>query len=150
MNARERIIELLRSTKRNGIENVISLLDSSDYFTVGCHSHHQYTGGMADHALQTLALAKRRGRRVPEDSLIIATLLHDICDINRFGKVKGHGWRSVELLTKHCGLEMTKDEWNAIRYHMKRKEDRPVRTSLELLVYTADKKSAKKGYGIAA
>jgi hypothetical protein len=45
---------------------------------------------------------------------------------------------------------MTKDEWNAIRYHMRRKEDRPVRTSLELLVYTADKKSAKKGYGIAA
>ena len=91
MNARERIIELLRSTKRNGIENVISLLDSSDYFTVGCHSHHQYTGGMADHALQTLALAKRRGWRVPEDSLIIATLLHDICDINRFG----NGWRSA-------------------------------------------------------
>ena len=150
MDVRTRIIELLRSTKRNGIENVISLLENSNYFTVGCHSHHRYTGGTADHALQTYELAKRRRRHVPADSLIIATLLHDICDINRYRALKGHGWRSVALLTIHCGLEMTSDEWNAIRYHMRSKEKRPVRTSLELAVYSADKKSASIGYGQAA
>lgn len=150
MDTRTRIIELLRSTNRKGIESVIKLLESSNYFTVGCHSHHHYTGGMADHALQTLALAKRRGWKVPEDSLIITTLLHDLCDISSFREIKGHGWRSAELLRKQCGLVMTKDEWNAIRYHMRRREDRPVRTSLELLVYTADKKSAEKGHGHAA
>lgn len=150
MDVRTRIIELLRSTKRNGIENVISLLENSNYFTVGCHSHHKYTGGMADHALQTYELAKKRRRRVQADSLIITTLLHDICDINVHREFKGHGWRSVALLTKHCGLELSTDEWNAIRYHMRRRDDRPVRTSLELAVYSADKDSASKGYGQAA
>ena len=150
MDVKSRIIELLRSTKRNGIENVISLLDNSDYFTVGCHSHHKYSGGMAQHALQTLEFAKRRGWNIPDDSLIITALLHDICDINRFRHVKGHGWRSVKLLTKYCGLALTQDEWNTIRYHMRSEDDRPVRTSLELAVFRADKKSAKKGYGLAA
>ena len=148
MNTKTRITDLLRSTKRKGIENVISLLENSNYFTVGCHSHHQYAGGMADHALQTWRFAKRRAWKIPEDSLIITTLLHDICDINSVHEIKGHGWRSAELLTKYCGLVMSRDEWNAIRYHMRCRSERPIRTALELAVYTADKKSASKGYGV--
>ena len=142
MNARERIIGLLRSTKRNGIENVISLLDSSDYFTVGCHSHHQYTGGMADHALETLNIARMTARGIPEDSLIICCLLHDLCDIYGHWRYKGHGQRSADLAAKHCGLKLSKDEWNAIRYHMRIGPKRPDNTALGRAVYYADKTSA--------
>lgn len=147
MNSKEQIVGLLRSTQRNGIENVIALLEDSDFFTVGCHSHHKYIGGMADHALQTLALARRRGWKIPQDSLVITCLLHDICDINRYREVRNHGSRSATLLTKFCNLELSQDEWNAIRYHMKRRRHRPVRSPLELAVYTADKRSADRKHG---
>ena len=144
MDTRQTIIELLRNTGRKGIENVIELLENSNFFSIGCHSHHKYEGGLADHALETLSIARRRCRNVSDESIVIASLLHDLCDINRYRKIKGHGWRSAELLTKICHLEMSTDEYNAVRYHMKDKYERPVRTSLELGVYTADKRSASK------
>lgn len=147
MDTRETIISLLRATGREGIENVISLIESSDFFSIGCHSHHTYPGGLADHCLQTLALARKHDSGIADESLVIASLLHDICDINRYRKLKGHGWRSAALLTRCCGLELTRDEWNAIRYHMRHRCERPMRTPLELAVYNADKKSAHKGRG---
>ncbi len=94
MDTKSLIINLLRSTGREGIENVINLLESSNFFTVKCHSHHKYTGGMAD------------------------------------------------LAAKHCGLKLSNDEWNAIRYHMRRGSKRPDNTALGRAVYYADKASA--------
>ena len=142
MNTKDQIINLLRSTNREGMENVINLLESSNFFTVKCHSHHKYTGGMADHALETLKIARMTARGIPEDSLIICCLLHDLCDIDGHSKYKGHGRRSAGLATKHCGLKLSKDEWGAIRYHMHREEKRPDHTPLGRAVYYADKASA--------
>ena len=142
MNTKTQIINLLLSTGREGIENVIKLLESSNFFTVRCHSHHKYTGGMADHALETLNIARKTSRGIPEDSLIICCLLHDICDIYGHWKYKGHGQRSADLVAKHCGLKLSKDEWNAIRYHMRRGYKRPDHTRLGMAVYYADKASA--------
>lgn len=147
MDTRKTIISLLRSTGREGIENVISLIENSNFFSIGCHSHHKYHGGLADHALQTLAIARQTGSGIADESLVITSLLHDICDINRYGKIKGHGFRSARLLTRLCGLKLSRDEWNSIRYHMRHRSERPLRTSLELAVYNADKKSAHKGRG---
>ena len=142
MNTKTQIINLLRSTNREGIENVINFLENSDFFTARCHSHHKYTGGMADHALETLNIARMTARGIPEDSLIICCLLHDLCDIDGHSKYKGHGRRSAGLATKHCGLKLSKDEWGAIRYHMHREEKRPDHTPLGRAVYYADKASA--------
>jgi HD superfamily phosphodiesterase len=145
MNTKTQIINLLRSTNREGIENVINFLENSDFFTARCHSHHKYTGGMADHALETLNIARMTARGIPEDSLIICCLLHDLCDIDGHSKYKGHGRRSAGLATKHCGLKLSKDEWGAIRYHMHREEKRPDHTPLGRAVYHADKISAITG-----
>ena len=142
MDTKTQIINLLRSTGREGIENVINLLESSNFFTVKCHSHHKYTGGMADHALETLNIARKTSRGIPEDSLIICCLLHDICDIYGHWKYKGHGQRSADLVAKHCGLRLSKDEWKAIRYHMRKGYKRPDHTRLGMAVYYADKASA--------
>ena len=142
MNTKTQIINLLRSTNREGMENVINFLENSDFFTARCHSHHKYTGGMADHALETLNIARMTARGIPEDSLIICCLLHDLCDIDGHSKYKGHGRRSAGLATKHCGLKLSKDEWGAIRYHMHREEKRPDHTPLGRAVYYADKASA--------
>ena len=143
MDTRQTIINLLRSTERKGIENVISLLENSNFFTVGSHSHHRYVGGTADHALETLKFARRHGRGVDENSLIITSLLHDICNIRGYRDIDGHGGRSASILKNVCHLELTTDECNAISYHMWKRHKRPVRSKLELAVFDADKKSAK-------
>ena len=142
IDTKTQIINLLRSTGREGIENVINLLENSNFFTVKCHSHHKYTGGMADHALETLNIARKRSPEIPEDSLIICCLLHDLCDIYGYREYKGHGQRSADLAAKHCGLKLSTDEWNAIRYHMRRGSKRPDNTALGRAVYHADKVSA--------
>ena len=144
MDTRKTITNLLRSTGRKGIENVISLLENSNFFTVGSHSHRRYEGGTADHALETLELARRHGKGVDENSLIITSLLHDICNISGYREFRKHGSRSVRILQDICHLELTTDEYNAICYHMRKRDERPVRSRLELVVYDADKKSAKR------
>ena len=146
MDTKTQIIDLLRSTNREGIENVITLLESSNFFTVKCHSHHKYTGGMADHALETLKIAQRMAGDVSQDSLIICCLLHDLCDISGHRNYTGHGQRSADLASKLCGLKLNKDEWNAIRYHMRHSSKRPDNTALGKVVYLADKASALKGF----
>lgn len=146
MSTKTKIINLLRSTNREGIENVITLLENSDFFSVPCHSHHRYTGGMADHALETYNLASKAARNIPKDSLIICSLLHDLCDIRGHRKYSGHGQRSADLASKHCGLKLSKDEWNAIRYHMRNSSKRPDHTPLGSAVFFADKASAVKGF----
>lgn len=146
MSTKTKFINLLRSTNREGIENVITLLENSDFFSVPCHSHHRYTGGMADHALETYEIARSMSNEVPEDSLIICSLLHDLCDIRGHRKYSGHGQRSADLASKHCGLKLSKDEWNAIRFHMRSASKRPDNTVLGRTVYLADKASAIKGF----
>lgn len=144
MDTRKTIIDLLHNTGRRGIENVVELLENSNFFTVGSHSHHRYEGGTADHALETLHFARHHGKGIDDESLIITCLLHDICNISGYREFRRHGSRSVKILQDVCHLEMTTDEQNAICYHMRKRDERPARSRLELAVYDADKKSAKR------
>lgn len=137
----QQIIELLRSTHREGIENVISWLNSEpSYFEVpAAEKHHDnHRHGLAIHSLavynEAVALWEKRSddfkKAYPMASLIIATLLHDVCkkDVYYIGedglshsnienKRKGHGLRSVQLLEEQ-GLVMTEAERQAIWWHM--------------------------------
>ena len=86
MTIKENIINRLRETKRENIENVIDYMEKNGFFEVGCHRHHRYSGGLADHVWQTYQLAmkeelddKRLHPNVSlldKDSLAISTLLH--------------------------------------------------------------------------
>ena len=138
---RTEIIELLRSTHRPGIENVITWLDTapSFYEASGARIHHDNVkGGLAYHTLKVYHLAKadRETRdaafktKYPLVSVIISALLHDVCkkdvyyidsDGNPTWNVenhrKGHGLRSVRLLEEQ-GLTLTPDERMAIWWHM--------------------------------
>ena len=152
---KEEFIELLRSTGREGVDDVIEGLEEMGFFTAPASSNHHLNteGGLLQHSLNTwhAALMMWEGmktlepgleREVRRDSVIIASLLHDVCksDIyrrsvkrrkNALGiwedsegyKVSyknfpmGHGEKSVILLLCN-GLEMTDDEMLAIRWHM--------------------------------
>jgi hypothetical protein len=152
---KEEFISLLRSTKREGVENVIEDLDDLGFFTAPASAgHHLNTaGGLVQHSLNTYraAMAVWNSMKpldpslendIKEDSIILASLLHDVCksDIyhrsvkkrkNAVGiwedsegyKVSyknfpmGHGEKSVIMLL--CsGLEMDDAEMLAIRWHM--------------------------------
>ena len=152
---KEEFLELLRSTKRDGIEDVITDLEELGFFTAPASAGHHLNveGGLVLHSINTCkaALAIWEGMKplepslateVKRDSIIIASLLHDVCksDIykrsvkkrkNSLGQWEdcegykvsykdfpmGHGEKSVILLL--CsGLDLSDDEMLAIRWHM--------------------------------
>ena len=42
MNIKENIINRLRETNRENIENVIAYMEGNGFFDRGCHRHHRY------------------------------------------------------------------------------------------------------------
>ena len=159
MEVKEKIIETLRNTKRENIETVISYMENNKFFEVGCHRHHKYQGGLADHAWQTYQLAKQletENKRVhpnvpllDPNSLAISALLHDFCDCHGMHHIHNHGYRSAQML-KEIGFHLSQDEFLAIRFHMslKDKKDHPLyedayHCHLRFIVHRADGKSAK-------
>lgn len=150
-NKRE-VIELLRSTKRDGIDGLLKVMEEGGYYTAKCHSHHHYVGGLMLHSLSTCRIALSKDSGLSRDSIIVCTLLHDLCDIKGYSEFGGHGERSMNIAIA-SGLNLSSGEKCAIRCHM-RKEHRiphgwddvlavPENKALYRLVYDADKSGAK-------
>lgn len=154
-NLKKLFIERLLSTKREGMENVISNLERLGFFTAPASTkfHLSIPGGLMLHSWnvcntalmlrdQMILMKPELQEKLPTDSVIIASLLHDVCKsdiyketlLNRkndqgfWEKVPGyeadcsnfpmgHGEKSVIMLIT-MGLKLTKDEMLAIRWHM--------------------------------
>ena len=95
MNNKEKIIELLKSTKRYGMEHLIEWMEINDFFNAPCSTQHHLCeeGGLAEHSLNVyelmsdLAIALCPGERSNiKNSIIICSLLHDIGKCGQFGK----------------------------------------------------------------
>ena len=154
---KQEFIELLRSTGREGIDDLIDYLDEgrNHFFTAPASVNHHlnFDGGLLEHSLNVchaalklreLAIAERPEleKQLKRDSVIIASLLHDICkaDIYRPTRKKkkdetgiwvevdsydidysnfpmGHGEKSA-MMALWAGLEITQEELLAIRWHM--------------------------------
>ena len=152
---KQQIIDLLRQTQRPGMEKVIDYLDKSPFFTApaSVNRHLNIDGGLACHPRNVRQVARRMAaqmievraelkEQLPDESIVIAALLHDICKSNIYRKITkyrkdeagrwepyegyeadsslfpaGHGEKSVIMLLQ-LGLQLTKDEILAIRWHM--------------------------------
>ncbi len=151
---RDEIVALLKSTGRDGIDDVIEWLDGAGFFVApaSASKHLCVEGGLARHSLNTCRAALLLWEHLQEieptlhnevkrDSVIIASLLHDVCKTDIYQKgIKrrkvlgvweeaegykvtyknfpmGHGEKSVILLLC-AGLEMYDEEMLAIRWHM--------------------------------
>lgn len=92
MTNRERFIELLRGTEREGIEETIKLLDELGFFEAPASSrfHLNQSGGLLEHSLNVYWVAMKvresmiekdtsLAEQLPEESVVIASLLHDTC-----------------------------------------------------------------------
>lgn len=138
------ILRLLRSTEREGMDGVIDYLNRSDFFQAHCHSHHRRIGGLAQHSLEACQYALSHREELPRSSVIIGTLLHDICTSHHADArgIRGHGNRSVDILRDICGLQLTSAESEAIRLHMQGSAPEMRTNRLARLVWLADKVSA--------
>ena len=87
---KEEFIELLRSTKREGIENLLNFLEKSDFYTAPASTrfHGNYAGGLVEHSMKVYEIlvdkVKNSSKKieVSEDTLKIVALLHDVCKAN--------------------------------------------------------------------
>lgn len=124
LSNRGKIIELLKSVNRDGIDTLIKFMDKSKYFFCwGSLKHHKYVGGLAEHSLGVYNLAISHNKdNCPKDSVIIASLLHDMCkvyyDFPPEHQYNGHGSKSVKIIENFVGFRLTDEERRAIRFHL--------------------------------
>ena len=123
---RKLITEELVATKREGVEKLIDLMDKYGFFEATSSSHDTSGGGTANHSLWCLWFARQKcglisrdtqDDGIPEDSLVLVCLCHDICNCS-YPNIKGteHGSRSMEIL-KRSGCAFTDEELDAIASH---------------------------------
>lgn len=95
MENKERFIELLRSTEREGIEDLIEWLETTDFYVAPASTkfHGNYKGGLLEHSLNVYdtlkdevsnIMAKTEKINIEQDSIILVALLHDLCKVNLY------------------------------------------------------------------
>ena len=122
--------------------------ESTDFFTAPASTrfHGDHEGGLLEHSLKVYEILNEKLKHtpiemnIPDDTIKIAALLHDICKVN-FYKVSyrnaknelgvwekvpyytiedtipyGHGEKSVMMITEY--MKLTVEEKYAIRWHM--------------------------------
>ena len=101
MSTKEEILKLLDATDREGIDEVMDWMNQSDFFVAPASTnfHGNYEGGLAEHSINVYTAAMRLRatavslnpsleERLPQDSIAIATLLHDICKADVYKETK--------------------------------------------------------------
>ena len=138
---KNKFTELLKSTSREGIDNLINWLENeTDFFTAPASTkyHLAKEEGLLEHSLNVYEELKKEYGTTP--STIITALLHDVCKANYYkvsyknvknidGKWEqvpyyitddefpiGHGEKSLILIQRFINL--TNQEIYAIRWHM--------------------------------
>lgn len=143
--------ELLLSTGRTGIDRLVEFIRKSDFYKAPASTrfHSCHEGGLLEHSLNVYkclnekknnVIWKETLEKIPESSLIISALLHDLCktyfyvadyknkknDKGVWEKVPyytiddkipyGHGEKSVMMVEEY--IKLTPTERYAIRWHM--------------------------------
>lgn len=121
-NIQETIENLLRATGREHVDQLLTIMRDYGYYSVGCHGHHRWRGGLAQHSLEVLLRMQRLNEsskvELPISSVVIVALLHDLCDIRAFKQYHRHGSRSVLIATREAEFKLYPMEYQAILWHM--------------------------------
>jgi hypothetical protein len=142
------ITELLLSTKREGIENMIDYLIKEGFFESPASTkfHGSYAGGLAEHSLKaynclinlpfnilTLAEDTMAGKKplpITPHGVVIACLLHDVCKLGayipvrdgkvpyRWNKAQPKGHAQLSIERIKKHIELEPVEAIMILYHM--------------------------------
>ena len=113
----KRIIDILKTLDRPGIDQVIEFMEENNYKGSRCYGHHKYAGGLVDHSLEVYNHMMQNCGELPKDSIIVCAFFHDLGKASKSTRqIKDHEGRSVRLLDK-CGFPLTAQERNAILTH---------------------------------
>ena len=145
---KERFLELLRETNRDGIEDLIKFLENSDFFKAPASTkfHGNYESGLLEHSLKVYDILENKVKNfdieltMNTNTLKIVALLHDICKTNfykidyRNAKNEQGIWEKVPYYTIDDTIpyghgeksvmmiteyiKLTPEEKYAIRWHM--------------------------------
>ena len=148
MENKERFLSLCRTVQREGMDRLLNWLEENDFYTCPASSkyHGAYPGGLLEHSLNVYDELKRLLNAYPEikvseESVVIASLFHDLCKVGFYTTEKrnrkndlgqwesydaytikekfcfgGHGSKSV-FLVQHF-IQLTPEEAVAINCHM--------------------------------
>lgn len=93
---KEKIKELLLSTKREGIEDLFDFMDKIGFFTAPASTqfHGAYEGALAEHSLNVYELANKLAKlwlskteyNKLKNSIVICAILHDLGKCGQFDK----------------------------------------------------------------
>lgn len=146
-----KIIELLKSTNRPGMDRLISWIETTDFFEAPASTkyHLHCKGGLAKHSLNVYERLKAKVDcglvNLKPETIIITSLLHDLCKANFYTLQKrnrkidgqwqeveewgvedkfpvGHGEKSCYLI-QSC-IRLSPEEYAMIRLHMGRESDK--------------------------
>lgn len=149
---KERFIKIYNTyIKREGADKLLDFLCTSDFFSAPASTrfHGAYPGGLCEHSINVYEclrdimdrprMKEVYGVTCSDESIAIASLLHDICKVNFYVETTrnvkengvwktvpyysiddrlpyGHGEKSVYIISGY--MKLTRDEAFAIRYHM--------------------------------
>ena len=159
---KEEFIELLKSTKREGVDEIINFLEKTDFFKAPASTrfHGNYEGGLLEHSMKVYEILKHKVKNsvidinVSDDTLIIVALLHDICKANyykvdfRNAKNERGEWEKVPYYTVDDTIpyghgeksvmmiteymKLTSEEKYCIRWHMGFTEPKELYSTISL------------------
>ena len=145
---KQEFINLLKSTNREGMENLIAFLEKTDFFTAPASTkfHGAFEGGLLEHSMKVYEILKDKAEnnvitaKFADDTIKIVALLHDICKANfykvdyRNAKNELGEWEKVPYYTIDDTIpyghgeksvmmlteyiKLTSEEKYAIRWHM--------------------------------
>jgi len=145
---KEQFLELLSSIQREGIDDLIKFIESTDFFKAPASTrfHGDFEGGLLQHSMKVYEILKEKLKNAPvqmnisEDTIKIVALLHDICKVNfykvdyRNAKNELGVWEKVPYYTVDDTIpyghgeksvmmiteymKLTVEEKYAIRWHM--------------------------------
>jgi len=128
--------ELLLSVERQGVHELLNFLERSDFFVAPASTkwHGSYRGGLLEHSMNVykvfVSLCKLYTVKIPRDTIILCSLLHDLCKIHLYHGSdlngiyawdpviikEGHAVRSLRLIAQ--SVKLSDQEKNIIYYHM--------------------------------
>lgn len=123
--------------KRPGAAELLAWLETTDFFEAPASTkyHGVYPGGLVEHSLNVCRelASSSAAKSATTESLILCSLLHDVCKANYYAAVGsggngetiyqvidqfpfGHGEKSVYLISRF--MRLTDEEALDIRWHM--------------------------------
>lgn len=122
MQNKNRFIQLLKKTERDGIDNLITWLETTDFYIAPASTryHGAYLGGLLEHSLNVydnlVSLSEFSSRQfdieeLNTDSIVLCSLLHDLCKIDTYEeytknmKIDG-AWQEVLAYRKNTQFSL--------------------------------------------